>query len=250
MEPGQAQLITSLTVDGADRALDADGDVSLDADFSKIEASSFLEWGLTPRLTLVLQPVTQTVRQRDEIGETNRESGFASSQIAARWLLASPPSGAVSAQAALVAPGVAENVTDALLGEGGLAAEARLLAGRGWGDETRGGFLEGQLGYRWRSDDYPGEARFDASVGVRPSRDWMVIGQSFSIWGEGELAATGRDFRSHKAQLSVVRRINDRWSVQAGGFGTYAGRNVVEERAVFASIWMRFRAGSPFGAEK
>ena len=246
MEAGRIQAISMITYDTADRSLNTDGDAVLDADFTKVEASSFLEWGLTPRLTLIAQPVVQNVEQRAPGGGLDHETGFASSQVGARWLLGRPAGGALSVQGALVAPGQAENLIDAPLGEGGLAAETRLLAGRGWGGEDRGIFIEGQIGYRWRGGGDPDEARFDATFGVRPSPDWMVIGQSFSIWSERPEDVARREFRSHKAQLSVVRRVNERFSLQFGGFGTYAGRNVVEERAAFASVWMRFQPGSPF----
>ena len=242
-EEGEGQAITSFTFDSAARALDDDGDASIDADFQKIETSSFIEWGMTERLTLVAQPVFQTVEQRDADGGLDTGTGFASSKIGARFLLGRPAGGALSAQGVVVSPGEAENVTDAPLGDGGVAVESRLLAGRGWGGERRGVFVEGQVGYRWRTDDDPNETRLDATLGVRATADWMLIGQSFSTWSDGDSLATQRAFRSHKAQFSVVRRVNDAWSVQLGGFGTYAGRNVVDERAAFASVWRRFGGG-------
>lgn len=242
MEEGRVQTISSVAYDSAEQAFDDEGNAVLVADFEKFEVSDFIEWGVTQRLTLVAQPVVQTVTMREPGGEVETATGFASSQLGARFLLAEAFGGVMSVQGAVVAPGVVENVINARLGEGGAASDLKLLAGRGWGGEARGVYVDAQAGYRWRYDDYPGEARFDATVGVRASPRWMMVAQSFSMWREAEPQLLFPESRSHKAQVSLVHRLNDTWSFQVGGYGSYAGRNVVEERAVFTSLWMRFRS--------
>jgi hypothetical protein len=247
MEQGRIQAISSIYLDAADRGFDGDGDASLDADFEKIESSTFVEWGVTPRLTLFAQPVVQHVTLRAPDGRIDEATGFASSQVGARWLLGRPFGGVVSIQGAIVAPGATENVSNVALGEGGAASELRLLLGRGWGGERRGAFVDGQVGYRWRNDGFPSETRLDATFGVRASPEWMFLAQSFSSWRDGDdpadfpgdIPLMFRESETHKGQISVVRRLNDTLSFQVGGFGTYAGRNVVEERAGFAALWIR-----------
>ncbi len=241
MEEGRVQAISSVAYDTAERGYDGAGDAVLDADFDKIESSTFLEWGATERLTLLAQPVVQRVSMRPPGGGAVEEAtGFASSQIGARYLLGEGFGGVLSVQGALIAPGAVENVINAGLGDGGGAGDLRFLAGRGWGGEGRGFWIDGQAGYRLRFDEYPEETRLDATFGVRASPGWTLMAQSFSVWREAETTLDLPESRSHKAQLSVVRRINDTWSVQLGGYGAYAGRNVVEERAGFAALWMRF----------
>jgi hypothetical protein len=241
MEEGRVQAISSVSYDTAERGFDDAGDSALDADFDKLESSTFIEWGATERLTLFAQPVVQRVSMRQAPGAPVEEAtGFASSQVGARYLLGEAAGGVLSVQGALVTQGDVENVINAGLGEGGGAGDLKLLIGRGWGGERRGLWLDGQAGYRWRFDEYPEEARFDATVGVRASPGWTLMAQSFSVWREAETSLALPESRSHKAQLSVVRRINDIWSVQVGGYGAYAGKNVVEERAGFAALWMRF----------
>lgn len=241
MEEGRVQVISSVAFDSAERGFDDRGAASLDADFDKIEGSAFMEWGATERLTLLAQPVVQKVSMRPpEGGAVEEATGFASSQIGVRYLLGEAWGGVVSVQGALVAPGAVENVINAGLGEGGGAGDFRLLAGRGWGGERRGLWLDGQAGFRMRFDEYPEETRLDATLGVRASPEWMLMAQSFSVWREEESSIDLPESRSHKAQLSIVRRIDERWSVQVGGFGAYAGRNVVEERAGFVAVWRRF----------
>ena len=239
MPEGHVQSISSVSYDAAERVFGPAGlDDGAPLDFSKVEASVFVEWGVSDRLTLVFQPVAQSVTIETDDGGVESQSGAASSQIGARWLLAEGRPGVFSAQASLVAPGEVENVIDAPLGEGGLAAEARLLAGRGWS----GGFLEAQAGYRWRGGEYADELRLDASVGLRPTENWQVIAQSFSTIAAEEIRPD-REVESHKAQLSVVRNLTDVWAIQVGARGSYAGRNTVDERGVFVSMWLRRQPG-------
>lgn len=243
LDPGEGRAISSFTYDRAIRAFDDDGNADAPADFDKLETSVFLEYGLTPRFTLVAQPVVQTARIADTAsGATREETGFASSQIGLRWLAHQGERSVVSFQTAVVAPGAGENVINAPFGDGGLAGEARALAGRGWGDAARGGFVEAQTGWRWRTDGDADEARLDLTLGLRPSARWELIGQSFSIWSVD--AAPDEVFESHKAQLSAVRRLNDRFAVQFGGYASYAGRDVIDERAGFVALWMMFGKSS------
>ncbi len=234
MEDGRGQTITGLAFHTAERAYDAAGDDAFDAEFRKIETSVFAEYGLTSRITLVGRIAYQDV----EAG-VDSVRAFAATEIGARRLLARWRGGVVSAQLLGVFPGGGENVFNQHLGVGESGAEARLMAGRGWGDAQRGGFAEAQLGYRWRAGDDADEARLDVTAGWRIDGDWMIMGQSFSAWGlDGP--AVQPDYESHRAQVSVVRRLNASWSLQAGGLGTYSGRDVIQERAVFLTLWRRY----------
>jgi len=250
MARGHGQTISALSYSSADLAFDDGGEAVAPTIFDKVEVSDFLEYGLTPRFTLVAQPVVQSVRLGDGAGGEETQTGFASSQIGVRWLALQRGSSVLSLQAAAVIPGQGENVFNAPLGEGGLAGEARVLAGRSWGDAARGAFVEGQAAYRMRGGGDPDETRLDVTVGVRPSDHWLVIGQSFSIWSATDVAFPVRPYAIHKAQLSAVRQINDRVSVQLGAYGAYAGRNVVDERAAFMAVWVSFDGLMPRWARR
>lgn len=234
MEGGRGQTISGFAIHDAERAYDADGEAVFDTDFRKLETSIFAEYGLTSRITLVGRIAYQDV----EAG-VDHVRAFAATELGVRRLLARWRGNVVSAQLLGVFPGGGENVFNQHLGVGESGAEARLLAGRGWGDEARGGFAEAQLGYRWRAGEDADEARLDVTAGWRMNGNWMIMGQSFSTWGV-DGAAPQPDYESHRAQLSVVRRLNASWSLQAGGLGTYSGRDVVRERAVFLTLWRRF----------
>ena len=231
-KPGEGQVIVGVTFDEATRAYSADGEPDQDAVFRKFEVSAYIEHGVTPRLTFVARPAYQWIEIGDSVA-TEFVEGFAASEFGVRALVAEPFGGVVSAQASVITPGEGENVIGARLGEGGNGVEARLLAGRGWGGEDRGGFLDVQAAYLRRFDEAdPDEYRALATVGVRPARGWLVMGQLSSVASSNE-PVTRRPYRSHKAQASVVRDYSKRVSVEAGVFRSYAGRDVIEETAVF-----------------
>ena len=43
-----------------------------------------------------------------------------------------------------------------------------------------------------------------------------------------------------KLQLSAVYALSPRWSLQAGGYTTYAGRNALQENAIILGTWVKF----------
>ncbi len=238
-QPGEGQAIITLTYDEATQAFDADGDDGLPTIFRKAEISAFLEHGLTPRVTLVARPAYQWVEVGNGVASEDA-LGFSATDFGARVLLARPLGGVVSAQAVAEIAGETENVTDARFGDGGGGAEARLLAGRSWGDEARNLFVDAQAGYRWRSDERdPDEIRVDLTAGARPNSTWLFLGQLQSTWSAEE-PRVFREFESHKAQLSAVRDLTSHLSLQTGVFHTYAGKNIVEENAAFVALWVKY----------
>jgi len=74
-------------------------------------------------------------------------------------------------------------------------------------------------------------------LGVSPTQNWQVLAQSFTTVSAGEARAPFGDFRSHKLQLSGVRRLSDAVGLQVGGFRTVAGRNVIKETGAFTAVW-------------
>jgi protein XagA len=119
-------------------------------------------------------------------------------------------------------------------------ADARLLLGYGfqiWGQDS---FLEAQAGYRWRSGRFADEARLDLTWGVRPIPQLLILLQSFNGFGLTRVAGDGGRLRQHKLQASAVLQITERWAVQAGVFGSAAGRNALKERGVVLGVWRKF----------
>lgn len=251
-EQGRALSIFTYTFDAADARLNNDGEEVDGFRFRKHELSAYVEYGLTRRISLVGKPVIQRISSEQPGLARETATGFGGSELGARLFLGRSGPFVASVQASALIPGVGENAPDAPLGEGGFGGEARLLLGADWGWRKRGGFAELQVAYRDRAESLSSEARVDATLGLRVSQDWLWLAQSFSFWST-QAAPPSQDvqpvigaddgsqfFHSHRVQLSGVRRLNPSWSVQAGGFATVSGRNVIDERAGFVSLWRRY----------
>lgn len=234
-EKGQGILISGLLLSEASSSLDRDGNREPGLYFSKYESSFYAEYGLSDRLTLVLQLAGQRVSQ-DNNGITDTAEGLAASRAgvqahafdAGRWVFA--------AQAAAVIPGGGENVADRPLGDGANGLELRALAGRPIGTN---GFLDLQIARTWRDNDYPSETRLDTTLGWRIREQYLLLAQSFYIAADPDIARTGREFSQHKIQFSAGRRIRGR-QIMIGAFTTVSGRNAIDESGVLISWWRRF----------
>jgi hypothetical protein len=119
-------------------------------------------------------------------------------------------------------------------------ADARLLVGYGGEVFGKDVFAEAQAGYRWRSGPHADEARLDLTLGVRPLPKVLVLLQSFNSLALSRMPGEDGRYRQHKLQASGVLDLTDTWSVQAGVFGSVAGRNTLKERGVILGVWRKF----------
>ena len=234
-EKGEGLLIVTTLLDRADRRYGPDGARVDDGYFHKDETSAYLEYGVTARLTGVARLAWQSVDRRQ--GESvDTASGLAASELGLRAGLWRSARQVATLQVMALVPGAGENVSNRPLGEGGSAWEVRGLWGRSLGGSQ---FADIQLAHRWREAPDLDEVRLDATWGWRPAPRWQVLAQSFSVWNV-EAERPGRpDFNQHKLQLSIGREIAGT-QYHAGVFATPAGRNTLDERAVFLSVWRRF----------
>jgi protein XagA len=119
-------------------------------------------------------------------------------------------------------------------------ADARLLAGYSFQVFGHDAFAEAQAGYRWRSGRFADEARLDLTLGVRPVPQLLILLQSFNSLGLARTPGDGGRLRQHKLQASAVLQLTERWSLQAGAFGSVAGRHSLKERGVVLGVWRKF----------
>jgi len=101
-------------------------------------------------------------------------------------------------------------------------------------------FIDLQLAQRFRTGSPPNEARFDATFGVRPAPQWLLLAQSFNVVSEGAGDPLFPSYGYYKFQLSAVYDLTPAWSVQLGGFTTYAGRNALQENGLVLGAWYKF----------
>ncbi|WP_291842242.1 hypothetical protein [Maricaulis sp.] len=232
---GEGLLIVTSLIDRADTAYDADRRRADDGYFYKDETAAYVEYGLTARDTLVARIAWQDVR-RQRGPSRDAAQGLSASEVAWRRQVWRSGPMIASLQATALIPGRGENVSNQAFGSGEMAAEIRSLLGRSVGER---GFAEAQAAWRWRDGDYLDEARFDLTAGWRLTDRWQVLAQSFSVWSVESDRPGARSFDQHKVQLSVSREMG-RQTWQLGASLTPSGRNAIDQRAVFLSVWRRF----------
>ncbi len=210
--------------------------------YRKATADGYLEYGLTPFLTLIAAPTLAR-----EGGAANTVTGSDSSASGARLGLYRAPDRALSVQV-LVQPPLLPGDRSAQLAVGGarnLAVDVRLMAAQGFTILGRPAFLDVAPGVRARVDPFPSEARLDVTVGWRPVPRLLLLAQSFGSYapaagpydaGGPTIARTAYD----KLQLSAVYDVRPGWSVQLGAFRTVIGFNAVRETGPIFALWHRF----------
>ena len=226
---GQSQLIVKYEPQAADQGFDTDGQVR-DLDHREEQtASIFLEHGLTDRLTV--QVKAGMVRGGDRLvsykGRGPIEAGLRYTLLERRATTASVYLGAAQS-------GTGRNAAYAQPGQGKVDLEARLLVGRSarspWGDS----FVDLQIARLQRSG-LADETRLDATLGVRPAGDWLILAQAYA----GQADVRPSPSRWLKGELSVVRSLGA-WSLQAGWRQTLAGQGTTLDRGVILGVWRRF----------
>jgi len=238
LPPGTGQFIAGVGYSEGSRRFDQTGEAVPAPSFSKIEASGYLEYGVTENFDLVLAP---TLSHENDGPATNSVTGSDASAVGGRLALYQGPSRVVALQA-LVAPPTADESVGAQLADGGAHAfstDIRLMVGQSFRLFGWPAFVDIDPGVRLRANPFPDEKRLDATLGVRPRPTIMILLQDFSSFAS-PAGALVPGTTSHKAQGSLVDDLSRTWSVQVGGFHTFAGRNMVKETGPFAAVWVRF----------
>ncbi len=234
-ERGEGLLIITTLIDRAETSFDAAGEPVDDGYFHKDETAAYLEYGITHRDTLVARLAWQDVR-RLQGRSFDAAQGLSASEVGWRREFWRGSRSIASLQLTALIPGQGENVSNQAFGTGEMAAEIRALAGRNLGGRR---FVEAQTAWRWRDGRYLDEIRLDLTAGWEVAEHWQVIAQSYSVWSAEPPRLGAPAFEQHKFQLSISREFG-RQTIQLGTAFTPAGRNAINQEAVFLSVWRRF----------
>lgn len=233
MEEGETQAIATLRASSAARVFDAYGRASSAPRFAKTELTALAEYGYSRDLTLILQSSVADVASRASGAHAR---GWAGGDFGGRLRLFDFGASVLSVQALALTPGALDRA--GLGGARRAGADLRLLFGKPFTLLGMGGFLSVEGGARLYGGGRA-EARFETTLGVRPGENWLILAQSY-------LSASRRDdFHRYgqaalKSDLSVVYRIDARWSAQVGYGATTLGRSTAAMSGPFAALWARF----------
>lgn len=233
---GSLQIFSGMTTSHASERFDDDGARTGPAAFHKTLVQNWMEYGLSNAVTLVLVP--QYVFADVSGPKGGREHFQSASVEAGGRLLLSQRFGMLALQASVKSAG-AFDMSTAASGEGGRQLEFRLLYGRPLRLWWHDGFFNIELARRWVSGARPDEMALDVTLGWRPSKNDLLLLQSFSLLSHGPAKPPYTRYQQVKLQASLVHSLTKRWSLQSGYFVTPAGRNTVVESGVVASIWYK-----------
>nr|WP_168074167.1 hypothetical protein [Caulobacter sp. SSI4214] len=229
MAPGRAQVIAKYERTTADQGYDPDA-VLVDIDGREDESFSVLvERGLTSRLTL--QAKAGVTRGHDRWVSY---SGRGPVELGVRWTAWRGERSVVALYVGAAEAGAGRNAGYAAPGQGSLDLEARALVGRSAVWRRREVFVDLQVA-RLKRQGLADETRFDATLGLRPARRWLLLAQTYA----GRADRGSIDARWVKTELSVVRSFGD-WSAQAGWRDTTMGRETARDQGVTLGLWRRF----------
>lgn len=236
---GQVQAIEQFTYyQTQTQGFDAEGRPAGRGSYRQIDVSPYVEYGLTDRLTLGMQPHLQTAWNTTGSG-TKTSAALVEFDLFARWTLARHAGDVLALQGMTGVPGAASPPSSQLANRHA-QYEARLLWGHGFRLGSMSGFTDLEAGYRARMGPDANEVRLDATVGVRPARSWLLLAQSFTTLGLRDNRPTGADYTITKLQVSAVYSVSRHVAVQGGFYSELAGRNVSPGNAGLVALWLTF----------
>jgi hypothetical protein len=190
-------------------------------------------------LTAILDPGLQHI---DIAAPTNAaRTGLGYTEFGARYGFVVDPTWVFSGQATLRVPGTTDTSNPAAVGYTDVEADLRLLLGHNFKIGDLPAFFDVEVAERVRTMGYPSELHADATIGVKVLPQWLLLAQSFNVVSEGSgISIFGGSYEYYKLQLSAVYEITPTWSVQGGGFTTYAGLNALQENGAIFGVWHRF----------
>ena len=207
--------------------------------YNKVEADLFVEYGLTDRLTAIVNPGFQHI---DIAAPTSAErTGLDYTEFGARYAFFTDQSWVLSGQVILRLPGTTDTANPAAVGYTDVEGDFRILLGHNFKIGDWPAFYDIEVAQRARTEGAPSEFRADGTFGVKVSPRWLLLAQSFNVVSEGSgISLYGGSYDYFKLQLSAVYELMPAWWVQGGGYVTYAGYNALQENGAIVALWHQF----------
>jgi hypothetical protein len=237
LDRGQVQVISGATFSRASRRFDGTGKPSQQVVFNKLFVQNSFEYGLTNAVTLYVAPEFVTAQSAGE-GQATIRARSAAVEAGVRILLLTRI-GMFSIQGSGKSAGAFDMSVSATKASGS-QAELRVLYGRNYKLLGLDGFTDLQVAERWIRRPRPNEMTIDATIGLWLTPKTLAMFKSYNIVSGGGGQAPYTFYRMHKLELSVVRRITSKWSLQIGAFASPLGQNIVAEQGIGSALWYRF----------
>lgn len=235
---GQGLVITDVTFEGGSRYFDGEGRIAPANGFKRGDASVYVEYGVTDWLMAVLRPDLTAVSLDGRPG--GRYIGLGTTEAGAQLRVAAFGPSVLAVQGTFRLPGSTDRANPALVNQTSRDADLRGLFGTGFAVGGWPAFVDLQLAYRFRDSGAPDELHGDATFGIRPWADLMILLQAFNTTGVGHGTPWFPRQRYTHVELSGVYALDERWSVQLGVFTTVLGHQSLRDQGITTAVWRRF----------
>ena len=255
---GSGQVIVNGSYYVSDHSYDQRGKLSLANLYVKKEINPYIEYGLTDDVTLGGSFFLQRAEQQQS-GVDYSQMAFSSAEFFVRKKLWENDSWVFSVQPWIKLPGLYEESDFPSFGKKQIDTEIRFLLGKSihwslpikhfnWGEwgNAEYHFMNMEVAVRHHGEVGKEEVRVDPTLGIRLRGDIMLLAQGFATFGVGpagsQLIQTGNavNYDVIKIQLSGVKEITEKTSLQLGVFQEVWGRNIGGGAGGLLSLWYRF----------
>jgi protein XagA len=235
---GTSELVATVTASTSTSVFDDGGSLTSTPRYDKADADALVEYGLTNDFTVIFEPGLQHI---DIAAPTSAErTGLDYTEFGGRYQLWRNDDWVLSAQAVVEFPGTTDTSNPAAIGYTDVEADFRALLGHSFMLGAMPAFADLEVAQRQRGDGSPNEFRVDGTLGVEVAPRWTVLAQSFNVMSEGAGSPVFGSYQYFKLQLSAVYALTPTWSLQGGGFTTYAGTNSLQENGAIFGVWHKF----------
>lgn len=238
---GKGQLIINNYYYTADKLFTNTGHQQSQSTYTKYELNPYAEFGWNDWLTvggsLSLQRTSQSNTTNFGIGDSEFFARLRVWQTDNLILSVSPLIKLPSLDRSSDRPKIGSDDPDAGIG-------AALGYGfNAWGQHH---FAEGAATYRYRFGSPENQWNLSATLGIGLTERWMLMPQIFATYRTKDpqtavfTQSSGDDYDQLKLQLSAIYKLNDKTSLQLGGFSDIKGKNTGSGQGALISVWRTF----------
>jgi hypothetical protein len=228
---GEGSVIATVRASYADDSFDRSGEKYNAPTFRKEDVDLYVTYGVSDETTLIGQ--ARYVRLHPDNPSIGTR-GWDETLIGVQQHVWNDDTRVFSAQFSALLAG------DSTLSSGGTDWEARGLYGQSFELFDRQAYVDIELAYRWRANDFANQVKPEATIGVWAREDVLVMAQYFGTITTTDGAEHYFEGGQHKGQLSGMVRLSENLGLQFGAFATLDGRDTPAERGMFAALWFDY----------
>lgn len=241
---GRGQMIATSSYYATDQRFNNGGYRQAQVPYKKFELNPYFEYGLTDSTTAGASLSLQRAHVDGFFPATNW--GIGDTEIFLRQRLMDAGGFVISLEPLLKLPGLESSDDFPQIGGRHPDVAMGLLFGYGFEAFGQNHFIALDTQYRYRFGSPQDQVKAAVTLGISFSPRFMLLSQGFGTARVKAPAVTsytlssGDDYSLLKDQLSIVYKLTDDVSLQAGGFVHQIGRNAGAGSGAFFSIWKSF----------